>query len=92
MNRRPSSTVVRTRDNSAQKSASPRNNGNPRGSARGSIRTKPEIDLIDAARKMKKLTIRNLGWTKEEAMKVRGQMATFAADWDDPAMDIYDGA
>jgi len=83
---------VRIRDNSAHKSAPPRDNGKPHGSAYGSIRSKPKDGLTGAARKTKKLTIRHLGWTKEEAMKVRGQMATFAADWDDPAMDIYDGA
>jgi hypothetical protein len=35
------------------------------------------------------LTTRDLGWTRQEAAKVRAQMASFAADWDDPAMDIY---
>jgi hypothetical protein len=35
------------------------------------------------------LTIRELGWTREEAAKVRAQLASFAVDWDDPAMDVY---
>lgn len=35
------------------------------------------------------LTIYDLGWTREEAARVRAQMASFSADWDDPAMDIY---
>jgi hypothetical protein len=35
------------------------------------------------------LTTRDLGWTRQEAAKVRAQMGSFAADWDDPAMDIY---
>ena len=37
----------------------------------------------------KKLTIRDLGWTREHAREVRAKLATFAADWDDPSMDIY---
>jgi hypothetical protein len=35
------------------------------------------------------LTIYDLGWTREEAARARAQMASFSADWDDPAMDIY---
>jgi hypothetical protein len=37
----------------------------------------------------KKLTIRDLGWTREHAREVRAKLATFAMDWDDPSMDIY---
>ena len=37
----------------------------------------------------KKLTIRDLGWTRERAREVRAKLASFAADWDDPRMDIY---
>ena len=36
-----------------------------------------------------KLTIRDLGWTRERAREVRAQLATFAVDWDDPSMDVY---
>lgn len=36
-----------------------------------------------------KLTIRDLGWTRERAREVRAKLATFAVDWDDPRMDIY---
>lgn len=36
------------------------------------------------------LTIDDLGWSPEYAAQVRSQFATFAEDWDDPAMDIYD--
>ncbi len=36
-----------------------------------------------------KLTIRDLGWTRERAKKVRAKLATFAVDWDDASMDIY---
>jgi hypothetical protein len=38
----------------------------------------------------RRLTIRDLGWTRERAREVRAQLATFAADWDNPGMDIYD--
>lgn len=37
----------------------------------------------------KKLTIRDLGWTRQQAREVRAKLATFAVDWDDPSMDIY---
>ena len=36
-----------------------------------------------------KLTIRDLGWTRESAREVRAKLGTFAADWDDPSMDVY---
>ncbi|MGA8579831.1 MAG: hypothetical protein WB579_14180 [Bryobacteraceae bacterium] len=36
-----------------------------------------------------KLTIRDLGWTRERAREVRAKLATFAADWDDASMDVY---
>jgi hypothetical protein len=42
-----------------------------------------------AASLRRELTIKDLVWTREEAMQVRAQLATFAPDWDDPAMDIY---
>jgi hypothetical protein len=35
------------------------------------------------------LTIRDLGWTRERAREVRAKLGTFAVDWDDPSMDIY---
>jgi hypothetical protein len=42
-----------------------------------------------APRAEKKLTIRDLGWTRDRAREVRAKLATFAVDWDDPSMDIY---
>jgi hypothetical protein len=36
-----------------------------------------------------KLTIRDLGWTRERAREVPAKLATFALDWNDPSMDIY---
>jgi hypothetical protein len=35
------------------------------------------------------LTIEDLGWTPEYAQAVRARLASFAEDWDDPAMDVY---
>ncbi len=35
------------------------------------------------------LTIRDLGWTRERAREVRAKLGTFAVDWDDPIMDVY---
>ena len=57
-----------------------------------------EKQLTSAARKKvkrspwrgKRLTIRELGWTREHAREVRAKLAAFATDWDDPTMDIYD--
>ena len=34
--------------------------------------------------------IADLGWTPEQAARVRQQLQPFADDWDDPSMDIYD--
>ncbi len=39
-----------------------------------------------------KLTIRDLGWTRERAREVRATLASFAVDWDDPSMDVYNEA
>ena len=39
--------------------------------------------------KKNKLTIRDLGWTRERAREVRAKLTTFAADWDDASMDVY---
>ena len=38
----------------------------------------------------RQLTIQYLGWTRERARQVRAKLSAFAAEWDDPAMDIYD--
>ena len=35
------------------------------------------------------LTIDDLGWTEAKAAEVRGRLASFVEDWDDPRMDIY---
>jgi len=44
------------------------------------------------ARSTKKLTIHDLRWTRERAREVRARLATFAVDWDDPTMDVYNEA
>jgi prephenate dehydrogenase len=36
------------------------------------------------------LTIRDLGWTHEQAETVRARLASFAEDWDATEMDVYD--
>lgn len=48
---------------------------------------KKEIRTIGSG--VQPLTISDLGWTREQARDVRARLATFAADWDDPSMDIY---
>lgn len=35
------------------------------------------------------LSIRDLGWTREQAKAVRAKLSSFAQDWDDPHMDVY---
>lgn len=34
--------------------------------------------------------IADLGWTPEHAAQLRWRLRTFADDWDDPEMDVYD--
>ncbi len=36
------------------------------------------------------VTIQSLGWTREEAARIRAKFSSIAADWDDPSMDVYD--
>ena len=36
------------------------------------------------------IDLRSLGISKEQAVQIRAQFATFAEDWDSPEMDIYD--
>jgi hypothetical protein len=43
-------------------------------------------------RPTKRLTIHDLGWTRERAREVRAKLAAFAVDWDDPSMDVYNEA
>ena len=45
---------------------------------------------IKAAKPKKVLTLAEIGWTKKKAVEVRAQFASFAEDWDDPSMEIYD--
>jgi hypothetical protein len=51
--------------------------------------TRPRKPAKRAALTKNKLTIRDLGWTRERAREVRAKLATFAADWDDASMDVY---
>jgi hypothetical protein len=38
-----------------------------------------------------KLTIKELGWSQEQAVAIRTKLASFVEDWDDPRMDVYNG-
>ena len=35
------------------------------------------------------LTIDDLGWTPQQALEIRARLSSFAEDWDDPGMDVY---
>ncbi|MCY3020135.1 MAG: hypothetical protein NTW87_14045 [Planctomycetota bacterium] len=52
-------------------------------------RRKGAATPVTVQTKRRALTIHDLGWTKEIARDVRSQLASFAEDWDDPAMDVY---
>jgi hypothetical protein len=51
--------------------------------------TVPRKHAKRLARTKYKLTIRDLGWTRERAREVRAKLGTFAVDWDDASMDVY---
>lgn len=36
------------------------------------------------------LRIDQLGWSRADAADVRARLHSFAEDWDDPEMDVYD--
>ncbi len=57
----------------------------PPGPAKLLLVVQPESGLAE----QKALTIEDLGWTEAKAAEVRGQLASFIEDWDDPRMDIY---
>jgi len=38
----------------------------------------------------KGLPIRDLGWSREEALETRMRLRAFEEDWDAPGMDVYD--
>lgn len=61
-----------------------------------SATSKGELAVSDLRKEVKpvgkprrQLTIHDLGWTREQAREVRAKLSTFAVDWDDPGMDIY---
>jgi len=56
------------------------------------LTARPRKPFKNVARAAKKLTIRDLGWTRERAREVRARLATFALDWDDLSMDIYNAS
>ena len=34
--------------------------------------------------------VEQLGWSRADAADVRARLQSFADDWDDPTMDVYD--
>lgn len=36
------------------------------------------------------LRIEQLGWSRTDAAEIRARLQSFADDWDDPEMDLYD--
>ncbi len=55
----------------------------------GAVPRKPGRQAVRSA---KRLTTSDLGWSRERAREVRARLATFAVDWDDPRMDVYNEA
>ena len=51
------------------------------------IDPRKNVRTVEEARKP--LSIADLGWTQEHAAHVRARLSSFAEDWDDPEMDIY---
>jgi hypothetical protein len=47
-------------------------------------RKKMKVSQVDAM-----LTIADLGWTEKDAARIRAQLSSFAEDWDDTKMDVY---
>jgi len=43
----------------------------------------------ESAPKISGLTLRDLGWSREQAKAVRAKLSSFAVDWDDTRMDVY---
>ena len=39
--------------------------------------------------RLRNLTIDDLGWTREQALAIRAELNSFAEDWDDPKLDVY---
>lgn len=68
--------------------------GAPGGGKPDYTRQSPSTDSREALtisrQRRSLLTISDLGWTRDQALAIRGQLASFAEDWDDPAMDVYD--
>lgn len=62
-----------------------------RGSGAQQLRAKPGPDHHSALNAQTgTLSLEQAGWTQEEAAQIRAHLGSFAEDWDDPAMDVYD--
>lgn len=51
--------------------------------------TSPE-QVIETLEEKKTQRIERLGWSEEEAAKVRESLLSFEEDWSDPGMNVYD--
>lgn len=61
------------------------------GTANQALQTKPDQDQHEPAQaEIGVLPLEQVGWTPEEAARVRAQLFSFVEDWDDPEMDAYD--
>lgn len=49
-----------------------------------------EVIRVRIRNRLDRLTIDDLGWTRDEAAAVRLMFDAVADDWDDPSMDAYD--
>src|SRR4051794_13424247 len=47
------------------------------------------VDVATITLDKKSITISDMGWTREQAIAIRGLFSFVAEDWDDPEMDIY---
>ena len=88
MNRKQPATVIRDQMKQLRKTTAHRN-GKPGVKPRASLPARPAKVRKSAVEARHELTIHELGWTRNDALKVRAQLAAFAADWDDPGMDVY---
>jgi hypothetical protein len=46
-------------------------------------RTEPEIQAVGQS-------IASLGWTRQQAARVRASLASFEEEWNAPGMELYD--
>lgn len=54
------------------------------------IRPSCEQQRAETLKQKKAQRIEALGWSEEEAAKVRESLLSFEEDWNDPGMNVYD--